>query len=72
MVQPCGQEGRLNLFFRVSVEQLGAVQFAASASRSVLNVGVLEEVTDGDGTRDKGEADQGPRTAFADDDGEGQ
>ena len=35
-------------------------------------MGVLEEVTDGDGTRDKGEADQGPRTAFADDDGDGQ
>ena len=41
VVQPGGQKGRFDLFFRMTVEQLGAVQFASSASRSILNVGVL-------------------------------
>ena len=55
MVEPGGQEGRLDLLLRMAVEQLGAFEFATPAAGGVLDVRVLEQVADGDGDRDEGE-----------------
>ena len=48
MVQSRGQESRFDFFFRMTVEQLGSIQFSAPPTGGILDVGVLEEVTDGD------------------------